>query len=104
MLHTLKVTHQYVFFTNESSCLGTIYHNGKAKIMVIDNVKVEKEYRKQGIGTNMIQYVINFAKRQGVDSVELLVNEDNEIAKKLYSKLGFKKSNKEHHRLLLKEF
>jgi ribosomal protein S18 acetylase RimI-like enzyme len=104
MLHTLKVTHQYHFVTTGCSCLGTIYHNGKAKIMVLDSVFVEEESRGKGIGTKLLNCIINFAKGQGVESVELLVNHDNEAAKGLYKKLGFQKTNKEHQRLILKEF
>jgi len=86
------------------SCIGTIYHNGKALIMVIDNVEVDKEYRNQGIGTMLMEKAIIVAIENNVDSIELLVNDDNEIAKGLYRKVGFQKTNKEHHRLILRVF
>jgi ribosomal protein S18 acetylase RimI-like enzyme len=86
------------------SCIGTIYHNGKALIMVIDNVEVDKDHRHQGIGTTLMQKAIETALNHDVDAIELLVNSDNEIAKGLYQKLGFQKTNKEHHRMILRNF
>ena len=86
------------------SCLGTIYHNGKAKIMVIDNVLVEEGYREKGIGTLLMENAIKIAILENVDCVELLVNTENKEAKGLYKKVGFKKTNKEHYRLILNYF
>jgi ribosomal protein S18 acetylase RimI-like enzyme len=83
------------------SCIGTIYNNGKANIMVIDSVFVDPEYRRQGVGTRLIDKAIGIAIDKGLDCIELLVNPDNEFAKRLYEKVGFKKTNKEHHRLIL---
>ena len=86
------------------SCIGTIYHNGKATVMMVDSVEVDIDKRNKGIGTKLMKKVIEVAKANYVDSVELVVNSNNDIAKKLYHKAGFKKTNKEHHRLILRHF
>lgn len=89
----LKVDH--------GSCLCTFYNNGKANVMIIDSLKVAKEHRSQGIGTQLMEKAIALAKKKNVDSVELVVNKNNQIAKKLYKKIGLSKTAKDHYRLIL---
>ena len=83
------------------SCLCTIYHNGKTRVMVIDSVETVPEYRNQGYGRKLMEETIAFAKTQNVDSIELVVNQDNEIAIKLYEETNFKRISKFFYRLLL---
>ena len=82
------------------SCLCTFYFNGRANVMIIDDVKVEEAYRNLGIGTALIHKALQLAEAKNVDAVELLANKANTIAKKLYKKSGFKKTNKEHYRVI----
>ena len=86
------------------SCIGTIYYNGKAKVMVIDNVKVDSDKRRMGIGMVLMEKVLSIALDNKIDSIELLVNPDNYAAKGLYNKMGFQKTDKEHHRMILRKF
>ena len=88
----------------KGSCLCTFYNNGKADVMIIDNVEVDKTHRRRGIGTQIIEHAIELARKRGVDSIELNVNSDNIPAKKLYEKMGFKKTNKDYYRLILRKF
>lgn len=83
------------------SCLCTFYNNGKANVMIIDNVGVNDTHRRQGIGTKVIQKALLLAKKHEVDSVELNVNKDNLPAKNLYEKMGFTKTNKDYYRIIL---
>lgn len=83
------------------SCICTFYNNGKANVMIIDNVNVEEQVRRMGVGTDLIKWAIDLAEERNVDSIELNVNKDNKIAKKLYEKMGFMKTNKDYYRLLL---
>ena len=89
---------------NISSCLCSFYNNGKADIMMIDSVKTKKEFRGKGYGTKLINKAINLAKKNKVDSIELVVNKDNKIAKMLYEKTGFKKTKKDYYRLILNKW
>ena len=89
---------------NIASCLCTFYNNGKANIVLIDDIQVKEEFRKKGFGTKLINKVINLARQLKVDSIELVVNSDNEPAKKLYEKVGFEKTNKYYYRLILNRF
>lgn len=85
-------------------CILTFYHNGQANVMLVDNVKVDKNHRKKGIGTTLMKEVIKIAKKRKVDSIELVVNSDNTVAKRLYKKVGFKKTKKEYYRFILRKF
>lgn len=86
------------------SLICTFYHNGQAKVMLIDNVNIDRDQRKKGFGSTLINEAIKVAKKRKVDSIELVVNTDNIVAKRLYKKAGFEKTNKEYYRLILRKF
>jgi GNAT superfamily N-acetyltransferase len=86
---------------NISSCLCTFYNNGKADVMLIDNVQTKERFRKMGYGTRIMEKAINLARKLGVDSVELNVNKDNKVAIGLYEKNGFEVTDKCYYRLIL---
>lgn len=83
------------------SCICTIFNNGKAKVMMLDSVFVGEPYRGQGYGQKLMEAVIDFAKTQDIDSVELQVNQDNQVAISLYEKSRFQKTDKYYYRLIL---
>ena len=59
--------------------------------MIVDRVRVAKNHRNQGVGTQLMEKAIALAKKKSVDSVELVVNKNNQAAKKLYKKVGLSK-------------
>ena len=87
-----------------ASCLCTLYNNGKANVLLIDSFQVKEEFRKKGYGTKLLNKVIDLARELKVDSVELVVNKDNKIAKRLYKKVGFEKTNKDYYRFILNKW
>ena len=93
-----------VSIANICSCVCTIFNNGKAKVMILDSVFVDEPYRGQGYGQKLIEEIINFAKTQSIDSVELQVNQDNEVGINLYEKNQFQKTNKHYYRLILNKW
>lgn len=56
----------------------------------IDNIKVEEEYRNQGIGTKLMTYLVGMAIDLRVINITLEVRVSNEIARNLYKKFGFR--------------
>ena len=56
----------------------------------IDNVAVTEEYRRSGIGMQIIAELLRIAKRKGVKKVFLEVRVSNAVAMALYLKSGFK--------------
>lgn len=55
----------------------------------ITDIVVRKDYRYKGIGSKLLEKLIEIAKSEKVISITLEVNINNEPAKKLYSKYGF---------------
>jgi ribosomal protein S18 acetylase RimI-like enzyme len=61
----------------------------KDDVLRIDSIAVDKYYRSQGIGTQLINKVFGFAKDKGFKEVTLEVINTNPKAKELYERLGF---------------
>ena len=59
-------------------------HIGKISVMV------DKEFREDGIGKFLIDFILEKAKAMKIKIVSLTVFSDNEIAIKLYKQFGFK--------------
>lgn len=58
--------------------------------MEIDIIQVDEEYRKQGIGTKLMAYLVSMAISLRVINITLEVRVSNEIARNLYKKFGFR--------------
>lgn len=56
----------------------------------IMNIVTKKSYRRQGIGTLLLEYLITICKELNLTSLSLEVNEANLPAVHLYESLGFK--------------
>ena len=66
------------------SCLKKILD--EANIM---NIVVKKSFRHCGIGSSMLEHLINFAKNKNMKTITLEVNEHNLSAIHLYDKFNF---------------
>ena len=79
----------YFIATNNCDILGFI---GALRIideLNIMNIAVRKDMRKLGIGSALLQHLINFSKEQDASSITLEVNENNVSAINLYKKYHF---------------
>ena len=56
----------------------------------LTNIVIKKSYRRNGLGSILLEHIINSAKLTEKKSITLEVNENNLNAKKLYLKYGFK--------------
>lgn len=56
----------------------------------INGFSVQKKFRNKGIGKKLLEFGIEFLKENGAQKIRLLVKKENEQAKKLYKKQGFK--------------
>lgn len=61
-------------------------------IFEITSLFVKKDYRKLGLGRDLIEYVKKFASELGAYSIVLYSGLELEDAHKFYEKMGFKKS------------
>lgn len=59
--------------------------------MILNDLFVLEEYRKQGVAKKLIESAKNHALLLGISNIKLETSDTNEIARKLYEKLGFKK-------------
>ncbi len=58
--------------------------------MEIDNFFVEKSWRQKGIGKKLLSYLVVVAINSHVENITLEVRKNNEIARDLYKKFGFR--------------
>ena len=63
----------------------------------INNVAIVPELRRQGIGTALMQRVFDEAKQLGARRATLEVRASNEVARRLYERLGFSVAGTRRH-------
>ena len=57
--------------------------------LTIWNFGVKKEYRRKKIGTQMFEYIYQFAKDNNCDFISLITESDNLVAQSFYEKQGY---------------
>ena len=62
------------------------------KLLMLGNICVKKEYRKMGIGTQLINYLRQKCKDENIQRIELEMEAANQAALNFYKKLGFKEA------------
>ena len=85
-----------------ASLLYTVSTAEGGKAGLFEDLVVRPEYRKQGIGARLLEYVISQARAEGVLRLTLLTDMQNERAQVLYRKLGFVGSPMKPMRLKMK--
>lgn len=80
----------YVAKTHDE-ILGYIAANLLFDHIDIDSVVVDKKYKRQGIASLLLKYILDIAKNKKIENLLLEVRISNEAAIKLYEKFGFKK-------------
>jgi len=69
---------------------GHLPFHKKRKYIVIDNIVIDENYRNNGYGEKLLNYIIEYAKNGKYNDIVLNVYRFNENAIKLYDKKGFK--------------
>lgn len=59
------------------------------KRMYLFGLRVLPEFQNRGIGTALLKYAVTMCTRRGIFEFTIGVENDNEIARRLYEKLGF---------------
>ncbi len=72
-----------------------------AKKAFIEDVVVDSKYRGKGIGTKLISFAIDAARKKGVTYIDLTSNPKRTVANKLYEHLGFEKRDTNVYRIKL---
>ena len=78
----------------ESTALG-------AKVAILEDMVVLSKSKGEGIGSQLVDYAIGEAKKEGCKRITLLTDIENTKAQSFYQKKGFVKSKMTPYRLLL---
>ena len=97
----IKANKEHIYIlTSGNTKIGFIDYNIGQNIVDIGNLCINKEYQGKGIGSRILEEIIN----KNLDkTISLQVFIQNERAIKLYNKLGFKisSSSNTHHTMIL---
>ncbi len=63
--------------------------HGVDKLLWIEYIVVQSKFRRHGVGLALLNALINYAKRYGIDRIYTTINPDNEASMKLHLKAGF---------------
>ena len=85
-----------------ASLLFTVSTAEGGRAALFEDLVVRPDYRKQGIGARLLEYVIEQARIEGVLRLTLLTDMQNEQAQALYRRLGFVGSPMKPMRLKIK--
>jgi ribosomal protein S18 acetylase RimI-like enzyme len=72
------------------------------KNWILNDLYVDENYRKQGVGEKLIKAAMDFAKAQGSTFVQLETAVDNYTAQHLYESIGFVKQENDEEFFLYK--
>ena len=101
----LKITHAFpegfIVAEKDGEIVGLVYgyfkdvpkevldNWGVSKVATIELLVVDPKYRKYGIGTSLVESLIEIFKKAGVDMIVLTCPEGDSHAKQLYENHGF---------------
>ena len=88
-----KIEEQIVGYIILSSREGNKNGYRYRKELDIDAMGIDENYRNQGIGRELLEYIKKYAKDNNYTDLRLTVNEENENARHLYEHVGFKIKN-----------
>ncbi len=88
-----KIEEQIVGYIILSSREGKKNGYRYRKELDIDAMGIDENYRNQGIGRELLEYIKKYAKDNNYTDLRLTVNEENENARHLYEQVGFKIKN-----------
>ena len=100
--HEVRVRYCNVDYDREVAIVAEMVENGKKKILGVSRVSIESDGKSSemafivsdywqglGLGTKMVDYVLDIAKEKGVENVYAIMLPDNYRALTLTKKMGF---------------
>ena len=101
--HEVRVRYCNIDYDREIAIVAEIVENGKRKILGVTRLSIESDeksgeiaflvsdyWQGLGLGTKMVDYVLDIAKEKGMESVHSIILQDNYRALSLSKKMGFK--------------
>ncbi|KMJ57651.1 acetyltransferase [Bacillus sp. LL01] len=89
-----KSNQKYVGFTQLYPTFSSI---SMKRAWILNDMFVDANARKQGVGEQLLQKAKEFASQTGAKSITLETTPDNEVAQGLYKKNGYKKDDQFYH-------
>lgn len=84
---------KYYIATLDNKLVGYVGCTTCLDYMDILSIVVKKDYQHIGIGSRLLEHIINIAKQEGIKEIFLEVRISNQNAISLYEKYGFKNIN-----------
>lgn len=91
------------FVTSEHQIVGVLAFEETHDALYVSNLAVSPSYRRKGVATYLLNFVVRLANQLDKSRIELSVNKANMPALKLYIKQGFKKKGKRHRSYVLRK-
>lgn len=88
-LENLSSYSRLVVYVEEEYIVGVMLYQHIYDRMELDEIVVDKTFRKKGIGKYLMQYLIEEAVQLGCINITLEVCEENKVAISLYEQFGF---------------
>jgi len=64
-----------------------------ARVAMLEDMVISKPFRGEGVGSELIEFALSYAKQQGCKRISLLTDHDNNAAHQFYQKHGFCRSS-----------
>lgn len=84
-----KFPERYLMLFNGNDCIGFLSLREQPNCLYLETLQLIQTYRGCGIGTALMRFVENIARKKAKNRIELRVFKDNR-AQSLYHRIGFK--------------
>lgn len=83
-----KFLERYLMLFSEDICIGFLSLREQPNCLYLETLQLIRQYRRQGIGTAVMGYVEEVARRKAKDRIQLRVFKGNPV-QSLYLRIGF---------------
>ena len=63
-----------------------------SRVAILEDMVVSPKIRGQNVGSSLIEYALDYARKQGCQRITLLTDSDNIAAHRFYERHGFSRS------------
>ena len=92
-LGRLFVLRDHARVAGMANVLITVSTSEGCRVAVLEDVIVRDGYRGKGLGLQLVEHILAWARMEGMTRVTLLADRDNKTALDFYRKLGFEHSH-----------
>ncbi len=89
---------QYFVYEQDGTVAGyLLLRKMKDNSCLLNDLGVGSEYRRQGIGRQLVEFAIDWSRRQGLKSIRLITHPNNQPATATYRGAGMTESANEYY-------